>query len=91
MWGGTVVFADPFSHYGNLIVIKHADGLTSHYGHLESFKVKPGQKVRAGQMIGAVGSTGRVTGPHLHLEVRKDGVPLNPQRYLPGLESDALG
>lgn len=88
---GTVVFADPHGGYGNLIVIEHENKLTSHYGHCKSIWVKPGQKVKAGEIIGTVGQTGRVTGPHLHFEIRKNGKPQNPGKYIPGLGEKALG
>jgi murein DD-endopeptidase MepM/ murein hydrolase activator NlpD len=88
---GHVIFADQFGGYGNLIVIKHADGLTSHYGHCNETSVRVGQKVLAGDVIGTVGSTGRSTGPHLHFEIRRNGEPEHPERYLPGLASPAQG
>ncbi|MFO0416753.1 MAG: M23 family metallopeptidase [Pseudomonadota bacterium] len=88
---GRVVYADPHGGYGNLVVIKHRAGVTSHYGHCESLKVHPGQLVEAGQIIATVGSTGASTGPHLHFEIRKEGVPQNPERYLPGLDLPAQG
>lgn len=88
---GTVVFADPHGGYGNLIVVVHPDGLTSHYGHCSSIQVRTGQRIRAGQVIGEVGSTGRVTGPHLHFEIRKNGVPLDPENFIPDLASEAQG
>ncbi|MCB1174380.1 MAG: M23 family metallopeptidase [Leptospiraceae bacterium] len=76
---GTVVRAEANRHgYGNLIVLKHEYGYTSWYGHLQSWQVRIGQKVQAGQLIGRVGSTGKSTGPHLHFEIRKAGVRQNP-------------
>lgn len=88
---GLVIFADQFGGYGNLIVIRHADGLTSHYGHCNTTSVRVGQKVLAGDVIGTVGSTGQSTGPHLHFEIRSNGDPQHPERYLPGLASPAQG
>lgn len=88
---GTVVFADPFQSYGNLIVVQHPSGMTSHYGHCAKISVRTGQRVKAGEIIGEVGSTGRVTGAHLHLEIRLNGVPQDPDRYLPGLTEEAEG
>ncbi len=83
---GLVVFSDRYDAYGNLIVIRHGDeDTTSHYGHLRDILVRTGQKVRAGQIIGSVGSTGRSTGPHLHLEIRKQGVAVDPRILLPAL------
>jgi murein DD-endopeptidase MepM/ murein hydrolase activator NlpD len=89
--GGQVMYSDPFGGYGNLIVIKHESGLTSHYGHCETLKVKVGQFVRPGDIIGTVGSTGRSTGPHLHFEIRRNGKPQHPERILPGLADPTLG
>lgn len=88
---GRVMFADPYAGYGKLIVIQHSDGLTSHYGHCSRLSVEPGATVRAGEIIGTVGSTGISTGPHLHFELRKQGSPLNPERILPGLASASEG
>ena len=82
---GVVVFADPYKGYGNLVVIKHPNGMTSHYGHCLSISVNPGQPVKAGQIIAALGNTGSSTGPHLHLEIRMQGRALDPLRIIPGL------
>jgi murein DD-endopeptidase MepM/ murein hydrolase activator NlpD len=88
---GVVMYADPFGGYGKLIVIQHSNGLTSHYGHCSRITVQPGRRVRAGDIIGSVGSTGISTGPHLHFELRKSGVPVNPEKILPGLAEVAQG
>lgn len=88
---GVIIFADPWGGYGNFIVIKHQSEITSHYGHLDLMRVQPGEKVAAGQIIGTVGSTGESTGPHLHLELRQSGQPLDPLRYIPGLTTEAEG
>ena len=69
--------------YGNYCIIDHGGGYTTLYGHCRSVYVKSGQKVKAGQRIGEMGSTGTSTGAHLHFEVRKNGSPVNPERYLP--------
>jgi murein DD-endopeptidase MepM/ murein hydrolase activator NlpD len=79
---GRVVFGGVRAGYGRLIILDHGDGLTSWYAHLDEILVKPNQKVKRGELIGKVGSTGRVTGPHLHFEVRLNGTPQNPLLYL---------
>ncbi|MCL2495958.1 MAG: peptidoglycan DD-metalloendopeptidase family protein [Clostridiales bacterium] len=68
--------------YGNLIVIAHPDGMETWYGHLSDFAVNAGDKMTQGQVIGAVGDTGKTTGPHLHFEVHIDDVPLDPLLFL---------
>ena len=75
-----VVFAGVKGANGKLIVLKHARGLTSLYAHLSRIKVKRGQTVKQKQVIGAVGTTGRSTGPHLHFGVKKHGRYINPQK-----------
>lgn len=79
---GVVVFAQMFAGYGRLIRINHGNGVETYYAHLSRFYVQEGQDVRRGEVIGAVGSSGRVTAPHLHYEVRLGGAPVNPYRYL---------
>jgi murein DD-endopeptidase MepM/ murein hydrolase activator NlpD len=69
--------------YGYLIIVDHANGYSSYYAHLSLMYVMLGQQVERGQVIGAVGSTGNSTGPHLHLEIRYNGVEQNPLVYLP--------
>jgi murein DD-endopeptidase MepM/ murein hydrolase activator NlpD len=75
---GTVIFAGVSGGYGNLIQIKHSNNYITFYGHLSKILVHQGQKVRRGTMIGKVGASGRVTGPHLHFEIRKNGKAINP-------------
>ena len=75
---GIVQFAGWYHGYGNLIVVAHGGGLTTHYAHLSSFDVELGARVERGTIIGRAGSTGRATSPHLHYEVRLDGNPLSP-------------
>jgi predicted chitinase len=87
---GVVVSAGDGGGYGNLTVIKHDDGTVSMYAHQSSINVKPGQEVKAGDVIGKVGSTGNSTGPHLHFEVRRgsaQGEVLDPVAYLEGSEN----
>lgn len=88
---GQVMYADPHGGYGRYIVIRHNNDFTSHYGHCEKMDVTPGATVVAGQIIGTVGSSGVSTGPHLHFEIRHNGVAQNPERYLPGLADEAAG
>ncbi|MDG2111540.1 MAG: M23 family metallopeptidase, partial [Actinomycetota bacterium] len=68
--------------YGNLVIIDHGGGYESRYAHQEHLTVTAGDLVRAGDLIGSVGSTGNSTGPHLHFEVRRDGVSVDPQPWL---------
>lgn len=77
---GTVVRAGPFSSYGNYVRIRHANGYETAYAHLSRFArgLRPGARVRQGQVIGYVGTTGRSTGPHLHYEVLRRGQQVNP-------------
>ena len=79
---GTVRSAGRSGAYGNLIEIDHGFGLMTRYGHLSSFRVKQGDRVTRGKLIGQVGATGRATGTHLHYEVWADGKPVNPLRLL---------
>ena len=75
---GVVVKAQVTGGYGRLVGIDHGGGLRTRYAHLQRFKVRKGQSVEAGKVLGDVGSSGRVTGPHLHFEVRQDGVAVPP-------------
>ena len=79
---GKVIFAGRKGGYGKMIMISHKNGFTTRYGHLSLFFVKINQYVKAGQIIGRVGSTGLSTGPHLHFEVRKYGRAVNPLKYI---------
>ena len=75
---GTVILARPLYFEGNCVVIDHGQGLLTLYLHLSEFKVKEGEVVKRGQLIGLSGATGRATGPHLHIAVRWQGTYLNP-------------
>jgi murein DD-endopeptidase MepM/ murein hydrolase activator NlpD len=79
---GVVTLAGENGGYGNCVILEHRPGLTTVFGHLSSVLVHGGDRVVRGQRIGRVGSTGRSTGPHLHYEVRQNGVPLNPRRFI---------
>ncbi len=78
VFDGVVTRASRYSGYGNCIDIRHASGYSSRYGHLSRFVVRPGIKVKKGQLIAYSGSSGISTGPHLHLELAKNSVPINP-------------
>lgn len=79
---GKVVYAEVHPAYGKMLEIDHGNGLVSRYAHCSSLAVKEGDLVVRGQRVATVGSTGRSTGPHLHFEVRMNGVPQNPARFL---------
>lgn len=79
---GVVRMANYNGGYGNVIFVDHGYGFSSVYAHLSKINVKVGQQVTKGQLIGLVGSTGASTGPHLHYEVRVNGVAVNPTKYL---------
>jgi murein DD-endopeptidase MepM/ murein hydrolase activator NlpD len=75
---GTVESAAYAGEYGNLVVVRHDFGLTTRYGHLSKFNVRPGDTVKRGDVVGFVGSTGRSTGAHLHYEILANGKLINP-------------
>ena len=79
---GRVERASRWSSYGNIVMIEHGGAMETRYAHLSGFAVSEGDKVRKGQLIGYVGSTGRSTGPHLHYEVRVNGQAVNPVPYM---------
>jgi murein DD-endopeptidase MepM/ murein hydrolase activator NlpD len=79
---GRIVYAGWMSGYGKAIVVSHAGGIATLYGHCSSLVAGNGDYVHAGQLIARVGSTGRSTGNHLHFEVRRNGAPMSPLRYL---------
>lgn len=79
---GVVKYAAPMGTYGNLVVVSHGNGVETYYAHCSKILVSVGQQVSSGDNIALVGSTGNSTAPHLHLEIRINGSPVNPQRYL---------
>lgn len=79
---GTVTFSGRKGSYGYMVVLSHGNGVQTYYGHCSKLYVSAGQTVSQGDVIAAVGSTGNSTGPHLHLEIRVNGVAYNPQNYL---------
>lgn len=79
---GKITTAAMAGNYGNLVVIDHGYGIETRYGHLSAFKVREGQPVKRGDLLGLVGATGRTTGSHLHYEVRANGRILNPLQLL---------
>lgn len=79
---GRVVFSGKMRGYGNVMILRHPDGVETVYAHNDRNERREGEIVRKGEVIGRVGCTGRSTGPHLHFEVRKSGIAVNPSRYL---------
>lgn len=80
--GGNITIAGVVSGYGNFVAIRHANGLTSRYAHLDRIDVELEQSVRQAQRIGLMGKTGNVTGPHLHFEIFRNSVPKNPRDFI---------
>ncbi|MCC7301394.1 MAG: peptidoglycan DD-metalloendopeptidase family protein [Bacteroidia bacterium] len=81
-WDGIVRMCGRHGNYGNLVVVRHYNGLETVYAHLHKIRVKVGMQVKAGQAVGLGGSTGRSTGSHLHFEVRFKGQPINPKYFI---------
>lgn len=79
---GLVIYAAPHAGYGNLVIVYHSNGITSRYGHLSRIAVEAGQRVKRGDQVGNVGSTGRSTGPHVHYEIRENDQAVDPLRYV---------
>ena len=79
---GTVTYAARKMYLGNLVVVDHGYGKVTRYGHCKKILVKRGQKIKRGEAIATVGNTGQSTGPHLHYEVRINGAPVNPLKYI---------
>ncbi|HEX5413287.1 MAG TPA: M23 family metallopeptidase [Terriglobia bacterium] len=80
---GMVIEAERDAGYGRSILVDHGDGITTRYAHMSRIFVIVGEEVKRGELIGAVGMSGRTTGPHLHYEVLIHGAPVNPSRFLP--------
>tara|TARA_B100000214_G_C23812932_1_gene555856 strand:- start:475 stop:855 length:381 start_codon:yes stop_codon:yes gene_type:complete len=79
---GKIILSDNFFYKGNVIYIDHGGGLVTSYSHLSYKEAKLNQRISKGDILGYVGSTGRVTGPHLHWEVYYLGIPVNPEIFL---------
>lgn len=79
---GTIIFAGLEGGYGNVVVIDHGYGIKTRFGHLAKIDVKAGEHVKRGQVVAEVGNTGRSTGPHLHYEIRVNGIPQNPRKFI---------
>ncbi|MBC8023119.1 MAG: M23 family metallopeptidase [Burkholderiales bacterium] len=88
--GGVVSTVAHVAEYGNIVDVDHDNGLTTRYAHLSRSLVRVGDVVMKGQKIALVGNTGRTTGPHLHFEVRENGIPLNPNKFLSLGKNDML-
>ncbi|HLA39357.1 MAG TPA: M23 family metallopeptidase, partial [Candidatus Glassbacteria bacterium] len=84
---GQVVYSGERAGYGLLIVIDHGRGLTTYYGHCARLLRKQANRVKRGEVIALIGASGRVTGSHLHFEIRKHGQPFDPLLILPKLKS----
>lgn len=82
---GEVIYSDQLRGYGNIVILRHQGGIVSVYAHNQVNLAREGQQVGKGEVIAKVGSTGRVTGPHLHLEIRKNNTAQDPLQYLPQL------
>lgn len=79
---GRVTFADWLGPRGNMVKVDHGSGYETWYGHMSAMRARPGQTVRQGDIIGFVGTTGNVTGPHVHLELRVNGTARDPETVL---------
>ncbi|MEZ4937545.1 MAG: peptidoglycan DD-metalloendopeptidase family protein [Crocinitomicaceae bacterium] len=82
VYSGTVRLARNYGGYGRVVVVRHDNGLETLYGHLHRIKVKPGDRVEGGQVVGLGGSSGKSTGSHLHFEVRLKNIPINPEHLI---------
>ena len=79
---GTVIYSKEKGLLGKLTVINHGHGMVTRYAHLDKLLKKHGEKVKRGDVIGLLGNTGRSTGPHLHYEVKLNGIQVNPEKYI---------
>jgi murein DD-endopeptidase MepM/ murein hydrolase activator NlpD len=79
---GVVIFAGPMNGFGRLVLIRHSSTVVTAYGHMSAYRTHVGEHVKAGELIALVGSAGHSTGPHLHFEVRINGVQVNPRPFL---------
>ena len=79
---GRISYAATKTYIGKLVIIDHGHGRVTKYGHLKKILVKRGQRVKRGDVIALLGNTGRSTGPHVHYEVRINGTPVNPLKYI---------
>jgi murein DD-endopeptidase MepM/ murein hydrolase activator NlpD len=79
---GVVIHAGALRGFGNTVIIRHGGSYTTTYAHLHRIQVREGQNVRRGDAIGTAGDSGAATGVHLHFELRRDGVPIDPQQYI---------
>jgi len=86
---GTIIDSGDFFFSGNMVYLDHGQGIISLYAHMNSIAVKPGEKIKKGQIIGTVGETGRVTGPHLHLAIFANQTMVDPLQFLPQLANKA--
>lgn len=80
--GGTVSTAEKSGRWGRMVVVDHGGGWRTRYAHLKRIKVDRGQKLDRGDVVGTVGKSGNATGFHLHYEVLKNGIPVDPRPYL---------
>lgn len=85
---GRVVFAGEQGAYGHTVVVEHGEGWRTRYAHLSAIAVQAGQELADGSVVGRVGQSGRATGPHLHFEVWKDGVRVDPSQAAPTAAGD---
>jgi murein DD-endopeptidase MepM/ murein hydrolase activator NlpD len=74
---------DGYSRYGKIVIVEHGNGIRTVYAHNQKNHVKTGECVKAGEVIAEVGSSGNASGPHVHFEIRREGRPVNPLKYLP--------